>query len=69
MLPGIMNHLGTDGLNQLKRIASLAKQGLPTEDTDIPELVESFENTMNTADGAVESKTTEGDNEPREVVD
>lgn len=49
MLPGILNHLGADGFNQLKRLASsvnagnVAAGGIDDEDDDVPELVEDFE--------------------------
>lgn len=69
MLPGIMNHLGSDGLAQLKRLAAAtmaSKQGLSSEDNDIPELMETFENVMNSGD---EKKSEEVIESPREVVD
>jgi len=52
MLPGILNHLGSEGFNQLKRIASTVNAisssanvtpGIDEEDDDVPELVEDFE--------------------------
>lgn len=46
-----MNHLGTDGLAQLKRLASaVSKQDMSEEDNDIPELIETFENAMTSAE-------------------
>lgn len=78
MLPGILNHLGPDGLTHLKRLASAAATSnrlatLGEEDIDIPDLVENFEQAMS-ADGskineinvdeAVESRKA-----PTEVVD
>jgi len=70
MLPGIMNHLGSDGLAQLKRLATAtmaSKQGgLTSDDNDIPELIETFENAMNSGDQKNSGEITEM---PREVVD
>lgn len=69
MLPGIMNHLGSDGLAQLKRLASAtmaSKQGISSDDNDIPELIETFENAMNSGDQKKSDEVTET---PREVVD
>merc|ERR1711931_466565 len=49
MLPGILNHLGTEGFNQLKRLASsvnacsVPSGGVDEDDDDVPELVEDFE--------------------------
>lgn len=49
MLPGIINHLGADGFNQLKKLASsvntgnTATVGVDEDDDDVPELVEDFE--------------------------
>merc|ERR1712025_364741 len=49
MLPGILNHLGTEGFNQLKRLASsvnacsVPSGGVDDDDDDVPELVEDFE--------------------------
>ncbi|RXG57642.1 Transcription factor BTF3-like protein [Armadillidium vulgare] len=48
MLPGILNHLGSEGFNQLKRIASTVNAtnvttGVDEDDDDVPELVEDFE--------------------------
>jgi hypothetical protein len=77
MLPGILNHLGPDGLTHLKRLATAAASSnrlatLGEEDGDIPELVD-FEQAMSTdgskttevnVDEAIESK-----NPPTEVVD
>ena len=73
MLPGIINHLGPDGLAHLKRLAKVAasNRAMPTED-DIPELTESFENAMNAMEGkakasevnvdeAVETRTPSGE--------
>lgn len=78
MLPGILNHLGPDGLTHLKRLASAAASSnrlatLGEEDGDIPDLVENFEQAMSTegskttevnVDEAIESKSG-----PTEVVD
>lgn len=77
MLPGVLNHLGPDGLTHLKRLATAAASSnrlatLGEEDGDIPDLVENFEQAMS-ADG---SKTTEVNvdeavesRKPTEVVD
>lgn len=65
MLPNILNHLGSDGLAQLKRLATVAsKQGAgdTAEDNDIPELVDNFES-------AVEVKEDDNKEQPQEVVD
>merc|ERR1712168_667 len=49
MLPGILNHLGAEGFNQLKRLASsvnacsVPSGGVDDDDDDVPELVEDFE--------------------------
>jgi len=49
MLPGILNHLGSEGFNQLKRLASsvnatnASSGGVDEDDDDVPELVEDFE--------------------------
>ncbi|CAO1335349.1 unnamed protein product [Diamesa serratosioi] len=58
MLPGILNHLGSEGLTHLKRFAStvasnskmMSSLGEKDEDEkdDIPDLVENFETVMNT---------------------
>jgi hypothetical protein len=69
MLPGIMTHLGSDGLAQLKRLATAtmaSKQGLTSEDNDIPELIETFENAMNSGDQKQSEDVSEM---AREVVD
>merc|ERR1712106_210640 len=49
MLPGIRSHLGAEGFNQLKRLASsvnpgaVSAAGIDEDDDDVPELVEDFE--------------------------
>jgi len=47
LLPQILNHLGADGFNQIKRHASSMAQGMSTSaadaDDEVPELVEDFE--------------------------
>jgi len=53
MLPGILSHLGAEGFNQLKRLASsvnpalfsgaVSAAGIDEDDDDVPELVEDFE--------------------------
>ncbi|GJQ86850.1 bic [Trypoxylus dichotomus] len=49
MLPGILNQLGTEGINQLKRLAttvgnvgSIGKI-VPEDEEDVPDLVENFD--------------------------
>jgi len=43
LLPNILNHLGADGFNQIKRHASTVAQGATDPDDEVPELVEDFE--------------------------
>merc|ERR1712168_1191412 len=49
MLPGILSHLGAEGFNQLKRLASsvnpgaVSAAGIDEDDDGVPELVEDFE--------------------------
>lgn len=48
MLPGILNQLGPEGLNQLKRLAStVANAGVakmvPEDEEDVPDLVGNFD--------------------------
>lgn len=75
MLPGILTHLGPDGLQHLKRLASAAATSnrlatLSEEDGDIPDLVENFEQqaiggtSEVNVDEAVESRSG-----PSEIVD
>lgn len=76
MLPGILSHLGPDGLTHLKRLASAAANSnrmATLGEEDIPDLVENFEQAMSTegskttevnVDEAVESRSG-----PSEVVD
>jgi len=49
LLPNILNHLGADGFNQIRKHASSMTQGLGEEsaeaDDEVPELVEDFEAT------------------------
>lgn len=71
MLPGILNHLGPEGLSHLKRFATsvasnskmMSSLGEKDEDEkdDIPDLVENFETVMNTG--------ASGSGEHREMVD
>jgi len=66
MLPGILNHLGAEGFNQLKRLASsvnacsVPSGGVDEDDDDVPELVEDFE---------AASKTETADKKPAEKED
>lgn len=69
MLPGILNHLGPDGLTHLKRLASAAANSnrlatLGEEDGDIPDLVENFEKAM-----GAEVNVDEARSAPSEIVD
>lgn len=75
MLPGIINHLGSDGLAHLKRLASVAagtNRVLPSDENDIPEF-ENFENAMNFAEGAKVQEVNVDEaveaQSPSEVVD
>lgn len=77
MLPGILSHLGPDGLTHLKRIASAAANSnrmatLGEEDGDIPDLVENFEQIMS-AEGAMGSEVNVDEavdrSGPSEIVD
>merc|ERR1739838_255865 len=43
LLPNILNHLGADGFNQIKRHASSMAQAAAADDDEVPELVEGFE--------------------------
>jgi hypothetical protein len=72
MLPGILNHLGSDGLTHLKRLASAAANSnrlatLGEEDGDIPDLVENFEQAMGTAEVNVDEAVERSG--PSEIVD
>ncbi|KAK3859050.1 hypothetical protein Pcinc_030793 [Petrolisthes cinctipes] len=60
MLPGILNHLGAEGFNQLKRLASSAVStgmgnvtsgAIDDDDDDVPMLVEDFEAASKTDTG------------------
>lgn len=75
MLPGILNHLGPEGLSHLKKMAmansvaanSRVLNTLGEETDDIPDLVENFESQL-TAGGA--GKSTDAPKAaPTEVVD
>jgi len=67
MLPGILSHLGAEGFNQLKRLASsvnpalfsgagaLSAAGIDEDDDDVPELVEDFEAASKTETAAEKS--------------
>merc|ERR1712002_963480 len=68
MLPGILSHLGAEGFNQLKRLASsvnpgaVSAAGIDEDDDDVPELVEDFEaasKTETAAEKPSESKKEE----------
>lgn len=69
MLPGIINHLGPEGVNHLKKLAlannmaasSRGSLGVIGEDDDIPDLVQNFDSEVN-IDEAVKKA-------PVEVVD
>merc|ERR1711915_1092568 len=71
MLPSILSHLGAEGFNQLKRLASsvnagnVAAGGIDEDDDDVPELVEDFESASKAEKEA--QKTTEPNHEP--VID
>lgn len=74
MLPGILNHLGPEGLSHLKKMAmanSVASNSrvlntLGEENDDIPDLVENFESQLNA--GAA-GKSSDAPKPPVEVVD
>lgn len=62
MLPGILNQLGPEGLNQLKRLANnvVANKSLnavPEED-DVPNLVENFEEVSQKEEAAKSTKVS-----------
>lgn len=66
MLPGIINHLGPEGVNHLKKIAlannmHAAASLRGVEDEDIPDLVQNFESEVN-----IDEAIAKG---PVEVVD
>lgn len=72
MLPGILSHLGPEGVNQLKRLAfanslSGAQRGI---DDDIPDLIQNFESQSLSdevnVDEAIEAGVRAG---PAEIVD
>jgi len=67
LLPQILNHLGADGFNQIKRHASSMAQGMSTSaadaDDEVPELVEDFE-AASKAEAPVEAAAA-----PAEVVE
>jgi hypothetical protein len=74
MLPGILNHLGPEGLTHLKKMAlagsaasnSRLLSTLGEENDDIPDLVENFESQLGT--GAA-GKSSDAPKPPVEVVD
>ena len=46
MLPGILSHLGSYGLDQLKKLAANSSQaGAALDDDEVPELTKNFEET------------------------
>merc|ERR1711874_281838 len=65
MLPGILSHLGAEGFNQLKRLASsvnpalfsgaVSAAGIDEDDDDVPELAEDFEAASKTKTAAEKS--------------
>jgi len=61
LLPNILNHLGADGFNQIKRHASSMAQAAADED-EVPELVEDFEATSKEPEKKLE-KGEEADDE------
>merc|ERR1711942_580218 len=70
MLPGILSHLGAEGFNQLKRLASsvnpgaVSAAGIDEDDDDVPELVEDFEAASKT-ETAAEKSSESGKEEPK----
>lgn len=56
MLPGIINHLGSDGLAHLKRLAASVRPSIGgvDDDADIPELVENFDSILNSEDDKID---------------
>jgi len=64
LLPNILNHLGADGFNQIKRHASTVAQGMSAGATDpddeVPELVEDFEEASK-AEAPQEKKLEKGE--------
>lgn len=72
LLPGILNHLGAEGFNHLKRHASSMAQGMTAglDDEEMPELVEDFEaasKSENAGPKKVAEKGEEADDEDEEV--
>merc|ERR1712212_1124217 len=69
MLPGILNHLGAEGFNQLKRLASsvnacsVPSGGVDEDDDDVPELVEDFEAASRTETADKKPAVTEKEEE------
>jgi len=60
LLPNILNHLGADGFNQIKRHASTVAQGATDPDDEVPELVEDFEEASK-AEAPQEKKLEKGE--------
>jgi nascent polypeptide-associated complex subunit beta len=62
LLPSILNHLGTEGFNHLKRHASSMAQGMGAniDDEDVPDLVEDFEAASKT-DNVAAKKVEKGE--------
>lgn len=81
MLPGIIQHLGPEGVHHLKKMAmannvmaanSRVLSTLGEEDDDIPSLVQNFEQTLSAVAGSSEVNIDEaigGVKAPVEVVD
>lgn len=74
MLPGILNHLGAEGFNQLKRLASsvnasgsVPSGGADDDDDDVPELVEDFEAASKTETAEKKPAVTENEEEKEEA--
>merc|ERR1712212_170750 len=71
MLPGILNHLGAEGFNQLKRLASsvnacsVPSGGVDEDDDDVPELVEDFEAASKTETADKKPAVTEKEDEEK----
>jgi len=68
LLPNILNHLGADGFNQIKRHASSMAQAA-AEDDEVPELVEDFEATSKAEPEKKLEKGEEADDEDDDEED
>ena len=78
MLPGILTHLGSDGLSHLKRLASVAAESnrmasAAAADEDIPDLIDNFEQAMSAEDSTTAEvnidEAIKSRNAPSETVD